>query len=881
MASVTDRRLAIRTEKLVKAYLVNGVLPDEARVEEDLKLQLGNFLNAITGEYKIEEPIWLHDPIAYRETSDYVKWNLTQASALEDIQILYADFTDDARHLTDKLYETITATQLARVQLQKLMGRIENLLLLSNDADGFIYSFFDTFADQSKISYTTPYTSSVLVNADKQQVELALDLDSGVEGVQQETEIANLIFLQNSPSDISVSFLNNIATGGIRSLSNGQLTDIFNNKAIAWQKEVELTGPGPLQMELIVRIAPLAPIQVNKIELETKMTNPGNGVMIQVQYSLDGISYKDIPSASNPQYVGQGAVFNFSTISATHIKFLVTKNMADNGKVYNIGFQYINFVKVKYLSSGDLYSIPITLPDNRNIGKVACEVCEIKPEGTDIEYSIVRGSTEVKISPTSDSQPKYSKIIDIGSLTEVEKDLYSTAGNLVWTADGSGHLSIDIRDIASDTNELDLKDPTILQTITLHRNIGPNISSIAVASGVEGYWVEPAHASGYFQTYGSISNEVDATFDSEIETVIIDNRSLAGVKDLTEGIHKVAIEDLDALQNEVTTKFDYYFARNAEYVSPFDFLYNYGTEDLGIFTYDASSGLLTINAIPSGVVVPKVDYEESFEALTSTINPEDLYKSSGAKLTGVTYTVTNSILEEGDSIVVTVGTNPRWVDKIDLILAIDTKLALQITHSLDNINYTTDITSTPAALPGTQNITSIRYTVPIYTKYIKVTLLEGSGVIDDTPSVYPPVFKATRTIKSLPIYLPTGNTWSKLIDNNKATQNQALEISNAFSEAILGSYNPNVGNNYQLDISSLYCPKLILTIVSSDVAADPYVDGITLTGIPLTNEHSKIFFSYNGLVSENIDSIRFRAHLIANSPGIAPVLQSYRVKLLG
>src|SRR6185369_8332092 len=271
------------------------------------------------------------------------------------------DYIEQVQTLTNKLYDYVTSVSRIRTKLQKLNARIQNLLLVASATDGYTFSFFDTFVDTSETSFSSPFVTTAVVNPETQSVQISnastMDINNNP---LASIETLNLLFLRDS--DVNFFVLNPLPPGGITNLSTALLTDIFNNQAVAWQKEITINGIGPLVAQLTVRVSPLDPVVVNKVVLQTKMTDAANQVIIQCQYSADGVSYFDVPSTNSSQAVSGYAEFNFTPISAAFFRFIITKNQSDTGTSYNIGFQYINFQKVSYSDGDDFYSIPISFP---------------------------------------------------------------------------------------------------------------------------------------------------------------------------------------------------------------------------------------------------------------------------------------------------------------------------------------------------------------------------------------------------------------------------------------------------------------------------------------------------------------------------------------
>src|SRR6185369_1015621 len=472
--------------------------------------------------------------------------------------------------------------------------------------------------------------------------------------------------------------------------------------------------------------------------LQTKMTDAANQVIIQCQYSADGVSYFDVPSTNSSQAVSGYAEFNFTPISAAFFRFIITKNQSDTGTSYNIGFQYINFQKVSYSDGDDFYSIPISFPDSRPINKLALDTCSVIPAGTDIKYTIVRqqGSTfvEIPISSIEDTSPAFAQILDISSYSLVEEPVFSTASGLLWTPDVSGRLHMNVLSLASGVS---FADQTIPTTMEIFRNVGGAVAQGPIDS--IGFQVNPSGLPGYFQTTVEINNVNGTTITVGNDEVILDNQFSTGVMSLTQGIHKIATRSFDDLQSIIAADTDDYFAWNMKFASIFDFYNNVPSNDQSFFTYDSTSGDIIINPIASGIQSIQIDYDASFQA---SPNNDGTFTSSSTLLNPPALITGPSLLNAGEAIILTMSGPAKWVNEIDMtnvFSAIPSTVSVE--SSMDLITWDVILTG-PGSIPGVVSTGAFKFPKPVYAKYFRVVWVTGSQVDTSTIGVlaYPPIF---------------------------------------------------------------------------------------------------------------------------------------------
>lgn len=870
--SITDSRLLIHTNRLLQAYLQNGTLPDELLVQEQIEQEFAPFFDPVTNTFNINGPLWQPSNIAYRQVSNAALWNKTQTSAAEDTAILYEEFLDDLNTLTTSLFDYVSRANLIRNRITNLVSRINNLLLLSTSTDGFIFSFFDNFVDTTKVDFSTPgLSTSALVNTATHNTQLPLDITTDITGAHTTTSILNLLFLQ--PNDVRFAVLNPVASQV--SLSNASLTDIFTNQANAWQKQITISGQGPLVAELTVKVSTLEPILINKIEMNTKMSNYANQILVQVLTSEDGISYNNISSANNPQFIGQSAEFNFTPVFASFVKFIITKNVADTGSTYNLGFQYISFQQVQYSLTADLFSIPITFPDNRPISKVAIETCTIEPTNTEIDYFILRPSgNPIPISPDTEKTPLFPKIINLGALTDVEQIVSTSGDPLVWSPEPSGRFSINVTTLAA-PSPINISDITIPNTMSIFRALGGSVA--AEPSGIAGWQSNPSGLpTDYFQTYMNIANLNGTHLDLGSSQAFIDGTLSTGAVTLDHGLHKLATTAFDKLQEPVAMNSDEYFTWNLQFKSVFEFYNNFSSVDPSIFTYDPLSGKIIINGVEARSQTPSVDFANSFVLASD---------STGQFLSSATAVPTSSftnppVINAGSSIDITVGPNPQWINEVQLRLNAGTNTTLSVLASVDNITFFTVLDNQLGPLAGATSFGSLRFNTPVYAKYFKLLFITGSNVTmtGGYVDIFPPIFLNAGTIRTVQFFLPSASIWSSIQDAIHVNALQSYQVFNGFDNMLVNEYTPS---SWIADITGLYVPKVYVKVKANSMTLDPYISLVTFNSRPLLRERSQVMFSFLAPGGHNpTNSIRFNARLISNHNGITPQLSSYRVKLL-
>lgn len=878
--SLTSIRLSLFTNNLLEQYIQNGILPDALQIQDSLMSQFANFYSAITNTFVINQPTWQPAGLNFRDTSIAGIWNTTQQSAANDTQIAYQDMLETADMLVQKQYEYITRSNLIQSRLTNIAGIIQSLLLISNDSQGYTYAFYDNFATSNYISYISPFSTTAMVDNQNNVVKL-IENQLGTFTSSGPTGIVNLGFLQNSPQDISFAVLNPVQS--ITPLSSAQLTDIFNNAATAWQQNITINGNGPLVSQLTVNISPLGTIPISQINITTQMTNPNNQLLIETLYSADGVSYLDVPSASNPQYIGGSVSINFPTVEASYIRFIITKNIPDEGSTYNIGFQYISFIQTTYQLTGSLYSTPISLPSSGTISKVAINPCASIPVDTAVNYFInydINGiPVQVPISAINDPNPEFSKVINVNSLSNINTSIY-VSGTPGWSLQSNGTLAINVAGLAPTGSNINIADPSITQTLSIYRNIGPNnVDYTPSPSGMIGFQLP---ASGTWTTYALVSNTGGSNINLGTDQAFINGRITNGYTNLNSSLSNLTTYHLDAHQPAISAPgvCDYYFSNILAYQSMFDFDNNFDSTDISIFTYDPNTGNIIINPIPSGTITMQVDCNNSFNL--SPNNDGTFQSSSTAIPVSGFQPMPGTIINAGDSITIFVDAIGKWVNEIQMIITNLGNTYLEVDASMDNINWITVLTQAVGP-QNTLSYGSIKLPNPVYCAYIRTKVTSGASVTigsnlgQASINVYPPIFLVAGQIQTLPNFTLTGTLWQALNDGYAQNSLQTYSIYNYFGKQFYEQLTPV---SYKASMDNILTPA-VYSIVKSNSILDPYINNVSYAIQPIPNETSNINFNYNGSNSgDGVTSIIFQAQLNSSIADITPELQNYTVKLI-
>lgn len=361
-----------------------------------------------------------------REPSSAEKNRQMILAALNDFSVLYQELKSLADLSLSQHERWSMDFQAIENTIQDLESRVNNLLLLAKDADGYINFVADYLRDLSLVDQSL---SNVFV-----------DISSHIAMLDPSSSALVPLALQVGEKDISFRVVSR--TGNVVGASSGQdLLNIVSDRDLSWTTQVQTTEKEPLTGELRIRLGDSA-VSFTRIEFVAEASNTASAMQVTPLYSLDGFNYSQLPGRDITMSVVDRGVFVFSAIEAQHVKFLITKPspdfLATNKYAYEFGIKSIHFFDAGYAITGDeppcLISKPLSVLDLEGevvpFSKLTLETCEYIPEGTDIRYSVAVSNDSTlpvttttqwfPISPANRRTKEDSSIIDVGDLSLVE-----------------------------------------------------------------------------------------------------------------------------------------------------------------------------------------------------------------------------------------------------------------------------------------------------------------------------------------------------------------------------------------------------------------------------------------------------------------------------
>lgn len=588
---LTYREILI--ERFIQDKLKAGIVPTPEEIEEEIL--------RLTDDEDLTKPRFSAETyhVASKESASASKFNNTFLTVREDLRVIYRELLLlSGRTVEDYERWNLESTNLEK-RLIDLESDIENLLLLTQDTEGFHSFIVDNFSDSSLFDKTL---SDAFLDLDSQQVMLGATGNSVTRVLLNNLELDDVSFRIRS----TVDFISR--ADGI----NTDLRNPFSQTSINWWTIIEMKKAKPVTCELSVRLGP-EPIKLSKIFMELHDSSRSSPMIVTPLYSVDNYNFTQLPTNTFTQEIRSRGTFVFEEIEAKYIKFIITKTGPDPGVSdqfsYQFGFKDISFFAEEFGSdeSQTFISRPLAVRDTDNnpiqFSKIVLETCERVETNTGIDYFITASNDEdvpinestqwLPITPINKTTILSQSVLDLGDIVDVEigdnetlqvsysgretdDDYISPAQAFRLLSNSSGTvldeaisatgirytflnnndriLNYQIKDINYTGSGTGAKLEIDEDNITLFRNVGTKgLSATGITSKVRDIQKGWGFSDPYYTTTIEILNSEGISMDVGDSPIIIDDVKYSNVISksiLSAGIHTVKVHKDNWLEVE-------------------------------------------------------------------------------------------------------------------------------------------------------------------------------------------------------------------------------------------------------------------------------------------------------------------------------------------
>jgi hypothetical protein len=529
MASIGETYRKFLQERIIKDYLVSGVIPSKPEVDRKVS-EIEKTNRGLNQPFTSESQYHVGE----FESSSAKKINNTFDILRDDLSVLYTCLIDQAALITDIFDSVNGEISLLKKKASELEEKAAALLFFAPDSAGSLDFVSDYFQNKNKIDLLK---STCLVDASSARVMLPVNKFSR-------------IGLSLLPQDVQFSVITRADYVSDSLAPQSDLLNAFNELDKIWLQRVVMSkGTNAVTAELILRV-PQGPVEVNRIIFSPASSDEGNIATVTVQYSQDGLSWTNLTGENSARLIGD-ATIAFQAVKAAYWKFIFNKAGYDDFRkdlyTYEFGMKSIQLYGIEYSNKeketkGTLVTKPLVPESGVEFNKVSLSVCEVIPKGSRINYYIA-GLSSQELNLYNSGQLGFSSLafIAVDPVERKDKSNLSFVDFAKTNPESGFNSSIQIDNSVEFRNktindfalDYEITNSVIKNQIKVLRNIGSN-ASVNSISGLDSGW---SLENSFYKTSFYISEEAGKEINLGTTQAIIDGSAATGRITLSAGYH--------------------------------------------------------------------------------------------------------------------------------------------------------------------------------------------------------------------------------------------------------------------------------------------------------------------------------------------------------
>lgn len=391
---IERRHLALLADQVIYEYLVEqGRMPTLLEIKRGIQQRLDGRAPGT--------PTLKHRPAVYHGRSSSADWRAMAQEVGVDLRTLYGDIMDQVNALSRNFQYLETRRVKLEHRLRQVQKRIRELLLLTDQTNGYFATAFDTFTD--------------LTHVDLEKTSAWINLEAG-EATPPIARTGNRQIAFQSPS-VSFKVTPDLPIQHVYDIS--QIWD--GHKDTFWIARVD---PGEkVAVTLTIEITSLDESGilldgVNRFELYGENSQ---ATRVTLEESEDGVNYLLVGEA----LLGYPTVFQTEPLQVRKLRITLHQESPSAGDTVHVfGLREIRALGVGYETYGVLVSKPWVLKDAKDkpiiLSKVALDVDEEVPRGCQIDYYVALDDGQYQwqpILPTHRTSGSAPKVVDLKRIT--------------------------------------------------------------------------------------------------------------------------------------------------------------------------------------------------------------------------------------------------------------------------------------------------------------------------------------------------------------------------------------------------------------------------------------------------------------------------------
>jgi len=398
---------AISAAKLL--LLRRGVLPS-----------IDKIIHMVKGEGPADSPIMKVAVQKPKKPFDMDAHNKMLVGANEDFKLLFDEFYAQS-------LRSLRVLDSGDIRLRRALreGRVtndllEHELLRVKGIDGYFFGNYDTFRDISKVDLDT---TTARIDLGTESVRLPRSTGGTIR-----VRMDHLVSLSVGPVSITEASSHVVSS---KNVSGQPFSNMFDSLSSAWQYEVLSTRSNGIIVSFDIPVTG----DGGAAEVSTVVIDPltVGFVPTEVSCSTDGQNYTRLSETGSRQLASMKVRYSGTTTLCKKLRFRFSverpvREETLNGSplyTYMLGIKEIEVYKESFVASAILQSVslsPISAYTISTIDKVALDVEEEVPEGTEIRYEVAPDTDPTnfrKISPVNRPRFGAPTVIDFDQIVEI------------------------------------------------------------------------------------------------------------------------------------------------------------------------------------------------------------------------------------------------------------------------------------------------------------------------------------------------------------------------------------------------------------------------------------------------------------------------------
>lgn len=384
--SISERQYTkILSEELLK-YLLEGKVPDTTEIANKVSAALSKNGN-VTYRYF---------PQPNKDTFQIDQYNNALKQIKFDIDTFQEELLDMFADSVKRINYADLYHKIHSYELNNLQSKLEAILFSIENADYYFLNAYDNFTDNSKID--TEQSTVEVLNVSEHLLHLPY-------GSRSTKRISTSHLIEYPSWSVNIVTPESSVVYTKRDIAGSKFGSIFTDSLEAWNYEVLTTQNVPVSIEFAFPLAGAAEeeleVFVNRFEILSQSIANQN---VKLEVSTDNVNYLaplGYEQGINMLDSNRTYAMDFETNLVQYVKITLTKRNADQTVTIKTGegnnkefFQYVFGLKsIAAFTTGRVLnatytSKPFSFDGNTNISKISIKSDYIKPQGTDLSYSI-------------------------------------------------------------------------------------------------------------------------------------------------------------------------------------------------------------------------------------------------------------------------------------------------------------------------------------------------------------------------------------------------------------------------------------------------------------------------------------------------------------